>query len=134
MNTVVPALLLLLGLALAWSAASGGVAPVVAEVVGVVVLVAAWHLVRSGVAVLGADQLRLRGALRTRRLPRDEVERLEVDGLGRDAALSAADHLVVLMRDGTRRDLADFAQSSYARGRRHSLDWLVGRINAGLTR
>lgn len=134
MNTLVPALLLILALAVAWSARAGALPVLAVDVLGVVLLVLAWRLALSGVAVLTPERLKLRGPLRTWRLPRDQVERCAVDGLDRQASLAHADHLVVCLRDGSRREMTDFAQSSYARGRRHSLDWLVGRINGELTR
>lgn len=132
MNTVVPALLVAVAAALLWRSLSDGTLVVAAVALTPVLLVLAWRLARSGTAEVTADRLVLRGPLRSWSLPRAEVAALSVDGLKHPASLSQADALLVSMRDGSERRMGDFAQSSYARGRDHSLGWLVDRVNAAL--
>ena len=131
MNTVVPALLAALAAAVLWRGASDGTMVVVGPLTAAL-LVLAWRLVLSGTAEVTADRLVLRGPLRAWALPRAEVAALSVDGLDQPASLAHADALLVSLRDGSERRMGDFAQSSYARGRDHSLEWLVDRVNAAL--
>jgi hypothetical protein len=118
MNTVVPALLVVVAAVLLWRSARDASMLVAAIALAPVLLVLAWRLARSGTAEVTADRLVLRGPLRSWTLPRADV-----------AELSA---LLVSLRDGSTRRMGDFAQSSYARGRDRSLEWLVGRVNAAL--
>jgi len=127
MNTVVPGLLVVLG-----RSARDATLVVAAVALTPVLLVLAWRLARSGTAEVTADRLVLRGPLRSWTLPRAEVSGLSVDGLNHPASLGQADALLVSLRDGSERRMGDFAQSSYARGRDHSLEWLVGRVNGAL--
>ena len=128
MNTVVPALLAVLAAVVLWLGDMAGTMVVAA----VALLALAWRLARSGTAEVTADRLVLRGPLRSWTLPRAEVAALSVDGLDQPASLAHADALLVSLRDGSERRMGDFAQSSYARGRDHSLEWLVDRVNAAL--
>ena len=128
MNTVVPALLTVLAAVVLWLGDMAGTMVVAA----VALLALAWRLARSGTAEVTADRLVLRGPLRSWTLPRAEVAELSVDGLDQPASLAHADALLVSLRDGSERRMGDFAQSSYARGRDHSLEWLVGRVNDAL--
>lgn len=128
MNTVVPALLAVLAALVLWL----GELAVTTVVAAVALLVLAWRLARSGTVEVTADRLVLRGPLRAWALPRAEVAALSVDGLDQPASLAHADALLVSLRDGSERRMGDFAQSSYARGRDHSLEWLVDRVNAAL--
>ena len=132
MNTVVPALLTVLAVALVWRSARDASMLVAAVTLTPVLLALTWRLVRSGTAEVTADRLVLRGPMRSWTLLRDEVAELSVDGLDRPASLAQADSLLVSLRDGSKRRMGDFAQSSYARGRNHSLEWLVSRVNAAL--
>jgi len=132
MNTVVPLLLVALAAVLLWRSLAEGSFVVAAVALAPVLLLLAWRLLRSGTADVTADQVVLRGPLRSWALPRASVAGLWVEGLDRPVSLAQADALVIRLTDGTSRRMGDFAQSSYARGRDHSLEWLVSRVNAVL--
>jgi len=132
MNTLIPFLLLVLAIVMAWQGLSL-LPPVVVGLLCVVFLGIAVHLMRSGVAVVSHDTLDLRGSMRTVSFPLVEVTGLEVAGTQQSRSLIHADSLVVVTSDGSRHPRPDFAQSSYARGHSRALGWLCDEVNGRLS-
>ncbi len=132
MNTLVPFLLLVLAIVVAWQGLAA-LPPVVVGALCFVLLGIAVHLMRSGVAVVSADTLDLRGSMGTVSFPLVEVTGLEMAGTEQSRSLIHADSLVVVTSDGLRHPRPDFAQSSYARGHGRALGWLCDEVNGRLS-
>ncbi len=132
MNTLIPFLVLVLAVLVAWQG-SVVLPPLVVGLLCLVLLGIAVHLLRSGVAVVSRDTLDLRGSMRSVSFPLVDVTALEVAGTQQSRSLVHSDSLVVVTSDGERHPRPDFAQSSYARGHGRALVWLCEEVNGRLS-